>query len=71
MPKIQVVLGVVFIIIGALLELIPVVGWIYGTALIILGIALFIFRNAEGEIEQIKEEKNVSNKHTNRSRKKH
>ena len=71
MPKIQVVLGVVFIIIGLVLELIPVFGWIYGTALIILGIALFIFRNAEGEIEQIKEEKNVSNKHTNRSRKKH
>jgi preprotein translocase subunit SecG len=57
MPKTQVILGIVFIIIGLLLELIPVAGWIYGTLLIVVGIALLIFRNAEDEIEQIKGEK--------------
>ena len=57
MPKMQVTLGIIFIIGGLILELIPFIGWIYGSAGILIGIFLIIFRNAESEIEKIKEEK--------------
>ena len=54
MVKSQVVLGIVFIAIGAPLLLIPFIGWIYGTIAILIGIALIVFRNKESEIEPIK-----------------
>jgi len=54
MVKSQVVLGIIFIVIGLALEFIPIVGWIYGTIGILIGIALIVFRNSESKIEQIK-----------------
>jgi|TARA_B100001971_G_C18137798_1_gene508630 uncharacterized protein involved in cysteine biosynthesis len=57
MVKSQVIAGIIFIIIGLLLFLIPVVGLIYGPICFIIGLALIIFRNKEDEIEKIKTEK--------------
>lgn len=51
----QLVIGIIFILIGLLLMLIPFFGWIYGAILIGLGIALIILRHEEGKIEQRKD----------------
>ena len=57
MVRQQVWWGVGFIVAGIALEFIPIIGWIYGTILLLIGIFLIIFRNAESEIEPIKEGK--------------
>ena len=57
MVKSQVIAGIIFIIIGLLFLLIPVVGLIYGPICFIIGLALIIFKNKESEIEKIKTEK--------------
>ncbi len=53
--------GVFFILFGVILFLtliwIPIMGIIYGTLSILMGIALFIFRNEESKIEKIRREK--------------
>ena len=54
MVKSQVILGIVFIVIALFLFLIPVVGWIYGPVVILIGLALIIFRKEESKIEKIK-----------------
>ena len=54
MVKSQVVVGIIFIIIGIPLLLIPFVGWIYGTIAMLIGIGLIAFRNKESELEQIR-----------------
>tara|TARA_Y100000310_G_C20548218_1_gene746686 strand:+ start:892 stop:1071 length:180 start_codon:yes stop_codon:yes gene_type:complete len=55
MPKSQVILGASFIILSPFLLFIPVVGLVYTPMLVLLGIALIIFKNKESEIEKIKQ----------------
>ena len=56
MAKSQTIVGIIFMILGILLLLIPIVGWIYGPIVFLIGLFLLIFRNAESKIEQIKQE---------------
>jgi len=65
--KSQTILGIIMVILGTLLTLfiIPsilispgfIVGAIYGVPILVIGIFLIIFRNAENKIEKIKEVK--------------
>jgi len=54
--KSQTIWGIVFIILGFLLS-ITIIGAVYGIPLVLIGIFLIVFRNAESEIEQIKKPK--------------
>ena len=65
MVKSQVVVGIVAMLIGiGLLFTFSWVGTIYGVILFLIGLFLVIYRNAESEIEKIKEvkEKGVGKK---------
>jgi hypothetical protein len=56
MGKGQVYLGIVFMFAGAgILSLFNIAGAIYGVILFLMGMFLIIYRNADNEIEQIKE----------------
>ncbi|MDP7180725.1 MAG: hypothetical protein QF824_05645 [Candidatus Woesearchaeota archaeon] len=57
MPKSQVILGAILIILSPFLLFIPVVGLVYTPMLVLIGIALIIFQNKESEIENIKGDK--------------
>lgn len=58
----QVIIGIIFILIGIPLMLIPFFGWIYGPILIGLGIVLIILRHEEDKIEQRKDIKTKKSK---------
>ena len=62
MAKSQTILGIILMIVGVLLLLIPVVGWIYGPILFLIGLALIIFKNSESKIEQIKTKSKTDSK---------
>ena len=53
--KYKILLGILIILIGIVISLIPYVGWIYSPILIILGILIIIWRKQEYEIEQRKD----------------
>jgi hypothetical protein len=57
MGKSQVILGIILMVIGAALELIPIIGWIYGTFLFLTGLFLIIYRKEEDKIEKIRRTK--------------
>ena len=57
MGKSQVILGIILMVIGAALELIPIIGWIYGTCLFLTGLFLIIYSKEEDKIEKIRRTK--------------
>ena len=50
--KTQIILGIVFIVLGIILSL-TFIGAIYGIPMLLIGVALIIFRNEENKIEKI------------------
>lgn len=62
--KSQTILGIILIIIGAILSIIGMLflpnslaALIWGVILLLIGLFLIIFRNAESQIEQVKPDK--------------
>ena len=62
MAKSQTILGIILMIVGILLLIIPFVGWFYGPIAFLIGLFLIIYRNSESKIEQIKQEKGGKSK---------
>ncbi len=58
----KIILSIMLILLGLIILLIPFFGWIYGTLLIAIGIAMIILRKQEYEIEQRKDIKTSSTK---------
>jgi len=56
MVRSQVVIGIIFIVLGIPLTL-TIIGAIYGIPMFLIGLFLIIFRKSESEIEQIRKPK--------------
>jgi hypothetical protein len=57
----KLILGIMLIIVGIAIMLIPFFGWIYGPILIAIGIAFIILRDSDKKIEQRKDIKTKRN----------